>query len=239
MVDLQGGDAPVTFSPRGQLAKRLSILEAAAAVFGRDGFAGASIELIAAEAGVSRQTVYNHHGDKETLFVDVVKNMTGRVNAELFATLATFPDRPRDLQAELVGFASRLAANCMCKPDNMALRKMIEAEGERYPELLTAWREHGPGKLACALAARLANLAHAGFLHIDKPELAARQFMALVFADLQPGPPPWKPPGKADVQSAALDAVSTFLRAYGRPPAFGEAERQAASERGEPALRPA
>ena len=50
----------------------LSILEAAASVFCREGFAGANIDLIAAEAGVSRQTVYNHHGDKENLFVAVV-----------------------------------------------------------------------------------------------------------------------------------------------------------------------
>ena len=41
-------------------------------VFCREGFAGANIDLIAAEAGVSRQTVYNHHGDKEKLFMAVV-----------------------------------------------------------------------------------------------------------------------------------------------------------------------
>ncbi|SDR22594.1 transcriptional regulator, TetR family [Rhizobiales bacterium GAS191] len=203
------------FLPRGQLAKRLSILEAAAAVFRRDGFTGASIEVIAAEAGVSRQTVYNHHGDKETLFIDVVKDMTEHANAELFSTLATFPDRPKDLRVELIGFAMRLARNCLCNREAMALRKIIEAEGERYPELLTAWQEHGPGKLSAALAARLANLAHSGFLDIGNANLAARQFMALVYADLQFGAVPGRPPAEAEIGRAATEAVGTFLKAYG------------------------
>jgi AcrR family transcriptional regulator len=220
----------VTFLLRGQLAKRLSILEAAAVVFRRDGFTGSSIEVIAAEAGVSRQTIYNHHGDKETLFIDVVKDMTGRANAELFATLATFPDRPRDLQAELVGFAMRLASNCLCNCEAMALRKIIEAEGERYPDLLVAWRDHGPGKLSAALAARLANLAHGGFLDIDNADLAARQFMALVHADLQFATLPGKPPAESMIRRAAVDAVSTFLKAYGRKPVAAAALAQSRAE---------
>ncbi len=47
-------------------------------MFCREGFAGANIDLIAAEAGVSRQTVYNHHGDKEKLFIAVVRDLTER-----------------------------------------------------------------------------------------------------------------------------------------------------------------
>src|SRR5690606_10165893 len=62
---------PDTLPPRGHPAKRLSVLDAAAAVFCREGFGGANIDLIAAEAGVSRQTIYNHHGDKQSLFMAV------------------------------------------------------------------------------------------------------------------------------------------------------------------------
>jgi TetR/AcrR family transcriptional regulator, mexJK operon transcriptional repressor len=54
--------------PQGNPRKRRAILDAAGTVFLRDGFARASIDVIAAEAKVSKQTVYNHFGDKERLF---------------------------------------------------------------------------------------------------------------------------------------------------------------------------
>src|ERR1041384_5033354 len=86
--------------PKSHIAKRLSVLEAAAMVFCRDGFSSASIELIAAEAQVSRQTIYNHYGDKEKLFTAVVKDMTERANAGIYTTLASFPDNPSDIEAD-------------------------------------------------------------------------------------------------------------------------------------------
>ncbi|TIX41262.1 MAG: TetR/AcrR family transcriptional regulator, partial [Mesorhizobium sp.] len=182
---MKSGASPDTFPPRSHEAKRISVVEAAASVFCREGFAGANIDLIAAEAGVSRQTVYNHHGDKEKLFIAVVRDLTERCNAGIFATIATFPDQPGDLEADLVGFAVRMNRNCICNRDGRFLRKLIQAEGERYPELFAEWREQGPGRTWSALAARFARLAYAGHLSIDDPDVAARQFLALVNAELQ------------------------------------------------------
>ena len=208
--------SPDIWSPRSHAAKRVSILEAATYVFCREGFAGANIDMIAAEAGVSRQTIYNHHGDKEKLFVAAVRALTERANADFFATLATFPDHPDDLEADLIAFAVRLNRNCICSSDGKFLRKLIQAEGERYPELFAAWREHGPGKTWAALAARLARLAHAGHLDIDDPDIAARQFLALVNADLHVSLMLGEQPDDERRREAATNAVRTFLRAYGK-----------------------
>jgi AcrR family transcriptional regulator len=202
---------------RGHIAKRVSILDAAANVFCREGYGGANIDMIAAEAGVSRQTVYNHHGDKTNLFVAVVREITERTNAGVFATLATFPDQPRDLEADLIDFAMRLNRNCVCNRDGKFLRKLIQTEGERYPELFETWRTDGPGKTWAALAARFARLAHAGFLEIDDPDVAARQFLALVNADLQTSFMLGITPSEEELRIAAANAVRTFLRAYGKP----------------------
>ena len=207
------GSAP---SPaRSHIAKRLSVLEAASIVFCRDGFASASLELIAAEAQVSRQTIYNHYGDKEKLFVAVVKDMTERANVGLFATISSFPDNPANLESELIDFATRLARNCMCNRDCIVLRKLIQAEGQRYPELFAPWRELGPERAWAAIAARFAKLHHAGYLEIDNPDIAARQFQALVNADLYVGTLLGDKPTDAEVRSAATMAVRTFLKAYG------------------------
>ncbi len=201
---------------RGHEAKRASILDAAGSVFCREGFAGANIDHIAAEAGVSRQTVYNHHGDKQKLFIAVVRELTERSNAGIFATLATFPDRPTDLEADLVAFCVRLNRNCVCNREGRFLRRLMQAEGERYPELFSEWRDHGPAKTWSALAARLARLAHAGHLDIDDPDIAARQFLALANADLHMTFMLGGTPSEAEIRSSAVNGMRAFLRAYGR-----------------------
>src|SRR5262245_49340147 len=55
------------------LGKRAAILDAAKRLFLGQGFAGASMDQIASEAGVSKLTVYSHFGDKETLFAAAVR----------------------------------------------------------------------------------------------------------------------------------------------------------------------
>lgn len=199
---------------RGNYNKRCAIISAATAVFVRDGFIGASIDAIADEAGVSRQTIYNQIGDKEKLFAEVVRGITEEGSVRMVATLATFPDHPEDIARELVEFAIRLTRNCLCDENSRALRKLIENEGSRYPELFETWKDYGPGKNWPAISARFARLARAGDIELDDPDLAARQFMALISADLR------NEPGyvatDAELERAARNGVKTFLRAYGK-----------------------
>lgn len=199
---------------RGNYNKRCRIIEAATAVFCRDGYVGASIDAVAAEAGVSRQTIYNQIGDKERLFAEVVRGITERSSALMVKTLATFPSKPHELEEELTEFATRLNRNCVCDEDARALRKLIENEGLRYPELFETWKEYGPGRNWSAIAGRLARLASDGALEVDDPDLAARQFMALISADLPDLPGPDGHPSEEDVRKAARNGVRTFLRAY-------------------------
>ena len=194
----------------------MSVVDAAASVFCREGYAGANIDLIAAEAGVSRQTVYNHHGDKEKLFVAVVRDLTERCNAGIFATIASFPDQPTDLEADLIAFAVRMNRNCICNRDGRFLRKLIQTEGERYPELFAEWREQGPGRTWSALAARFARLAFSGHLSIGDPDVAARQFFALVNAELQITFMLGGVPTEEEVLRSATNGVRTFLSAFAR-----------------------
>lgn len=200
---------------RSHAEKRDSILEAAALVFCREGFAGANIDLVAAEAGVSRQTVYNHHGDKENLFVAVVREVTARSNAIFFETLSRFPDKPGDLEADLTAFAVRLRRDCIYNREGRYLRRLIQSEGERYPQLFADWHEYGPGKTWSALAARFARLALAGYLDLDDPDLAARHFTALINADTQVACMLNDVPSRDEIEDSARSAVRAFLRAYG------------------------
>lgn len=196
--------------------KRRAVLDAAAEVFCREGYAGASIDAVAVEAGVSRQTIYNQIGDKEKLFKAVVADITERSSAAFFALLDTFPVAPENLEAELTTFARHLLDHFMCDRDGQALRTLIATESARYPELFATWREYGPGRKHPAMAARFAQLAHAGYLDLDDASLAARQFSALLLTDLRWNTQFGHTPTEAELQKTAADAVHTFVRAFGK-----------------------
>ncbi|MBU2146377.1 MAG: TetR/AcrR family transcriptional regulator [Alphaproteobacteria bacterium] len=199
---------------RSHEAKRLSIIEAASAVFGREGFSGANLDVIAQEAGVSRQTLYNRHGDKEKLFVAVVGELTTRMAAICVEAMTTFPDEPSHLEDDLTAFALRVNRHCICSRDGYLLRRLVQGESARYPHLFTGWEEQGAAKAWDALATGLEGLARAGWLDIEDAHLAARQFLALIRSDLQVYILLGETPDDETLEKASRSAVRTFLRAF-------------------------
>jgi AcrR family transcriptional regulator len=196
--------------------KRQAILNAAADVFAEQGYAVASIDAIAARAGVSRQTIYNQLGDKDNLFKVVVTEITERSTAGFFRVLDTFPVAPKDIEKELTEFSVRLLRKAICDPSGRWLRKLVETEGVRFPQLFETWKEYGPGKKYPAVAARLAQLAHAGYLELDDPALAARQFIALLAMDLRIDQQLGRQTPDEEIEQMAANATRTFLRAFGK-----------------------
>lgn len=79
----RGGDRRLTPERRRQLT-RDALIDAAADVFSRDGYHGASLQDIAEAAGFTRGAVYSNFSGKEDLFFAVVE----RSNAELLAAYA-------------------------------------------------------------------------------------------------------------------------------------------------------
>ncbi|KRB07914.1 TetR/AcrR family transcriptional regulator [Lysobacter sp. Root690] len=72
--------------------KRAAILEAAAAEFRQAGYDATSMDRVAASAGVSKRTVYNHFPSKEVLFGHILQQLMQRGGAS--PELAYRPDRP-------------------------------------------------------------------------------------------------------------------------------------------------
>ncbi|MEB0047880.1 MULTISPECIES: TetR/AcrR family transcriptional regulator [unclassified Pseudomonas] len=62
--------------------KREAIIQAAIAEFRTNGFDITSMDKIAATAGVSKRTVYNHFPSKEELFAEILNQLWERVTAE-------------------------------------------------------------------------------------------------------------------------------------------------------------
>jgi NAD(P)-dependent dehydrogenase (short-subunit alcohol dehydrogenase family) len=73
--------------------KRRAILDAAATVFLRNGYVGASMDEIAALAAVSKQTVYKHFADKERLFSEIVVGTVDEAGDRVHAEVVDLTDR--------------------------------------------------------------------------------------------------------------------------------------------------
>ncbi|MEU6234276.1 TetR/AcrR family transcriptional regulator [Kitasatospora sp. NPDC047058] len=211
-----GAPAPAAGSRR-MPEKRQAITRAAAVVFGREGYTRASVDAIAAEAGVSKRTVYNHFGDKEKLFLSVALETAD----ELTEIIAALADRHLhkivDLEADLTAFALDRARAVLNAGEHFALGRTIRAEAGNIPrDVLNAWLDAGPLASQRDLAAHFGRLADQGLLHLDDAALAATQFTLLTFS----GAADASFFGAIELPEAALEAgvtagIRAFLRLYG------------------------
>jgi AcrR family transcriptional regulator len=172
--------SPQAPSRKGQAAKERAIAEAATRVFLRYGYTDASVDAIAAEACVAKQTVYNHFGGKDQLFRSVIsqaqQSMGGNPDpAALEEWLAT----SRDLDADLRTFG-REAVRAVLREDIVALRRLVIAERDRHPELLAEWARPRPA-IEQALARAISRQAQGGTLDVPDVDLAARQLLGVIF----------------------------------------------------------
>ena len=159
--------------------KREAIMAAAFDVFARQGYAATSLDDIATATGVSRQTVYNHFGDKERLFLAVVDAELKATLERLRAATEGFPANPGNAEKYLLTLARRMAETFL-SPRTAAVRLLVQSEVPRHPQVLELWRAHATVPVWSALIGHLARLAHAGILQIDDPARAAGQFVTLV-----------------------------------------------------------
>ena len=76
-----------------QARTRAALIDAAGRVFVQRGFQGASVELIAAEAGFTRGAFYSNFASKEELFAEVLQERVYSIYRGM-AEAAAGPDRP-------------------------------------------------------------------------------------------------------------------------------------------------
>ena len=160
--------------------KRNAILEAATTLFLQNGYLGTSMDEIAALAGVSKQTVYKHFADKESLFTAIVSAAVDAAGDPVLADATALADSD-DLEADLRAFARELLEQVVQRP-LMQLRRLVIGEANRFPELGRAFFERGAGRSTAALAEAFERLIARGLLGAHDPELAAAHFNWLVMA---------------------------------------------------------
>ncbi|MDR8726790.1 TetR/AcrR family transcriptional regulator [Burkholderia pseudomultivorans] len=192
--------------------KRTAIVEAAIEEFLAAGYDATSMDRIAARAGVSKRTIYNHFPGKETLFTAILHKLwdasqTGGATAysddlPLRGQLLALLDRKLHLLNDEAFLAlARVAIGAAIHSPERA-RDMVERLGEREEDL-TVW---------------IRTAASAGRLSVTDPVFAAQQLHGMVKAfafwpQLTMGQPPLGEPEQRKVAEAAADM---FLACYAR-----------------------
>lgn len=200
--------APPSGAPRRLTdRKRLAILAAAAEQFRTLGFEASSMDKIAANAGVSKRTVYNHFPSKDELFAETLVQLFERSAAAL--DLAYRLDA--SLRAQLTELMT-IKVRAMADQDFLDLARVAIAEGMHAPERARAIvarlgeREEG---VTVWIRAALAD----GKLKECDPVYAATLLQGLVKAmAFWPQVTMGAPPLASEAQAAVVDAaVSMFL----------------------------
>jgi len=209
--------------PPRKLEKQIAIAGASCAVFGREGYTRASVDALAAAAGVSTRTLYNHFpGGKAELFRTVVRWTSSEVRDAQLARMHALldperPPRPDDLEHDLVALARAFVGLMADYPDHFALVRHIHAEADHVPpEVLQAWRDAGPGPVGRALADVMAGLAAAGLIDVhDDAAMAGAHFTALTSHSIvQLSHYGVLPLPKEETDRLIAGGVAAFLRAY-------------------------
>jgi len=208
--------APVGPGRPKDLAKRAAILEAAERMFLQQGYEGVSMDQIAAEAGVSKLTVYSHFGDKDTLFTEAAaRYCEQQMPDSVFEPAPDTPVRERLLEVAEAFFTMVSSPEAVAGHRLLCTPQMVE---KGLPQRF--WKG-GPERVQSAFASLLRRRIETGDLAIEDALVptAAAQFFVLLKGDLhQRMVFDCDDAGDCARQRRAhLEAsVDMFLRAYGR-----------------------
>ena len=196
--------------------RRQRIIRAAISVFAENGYGASSTAHIAAEAGVSKETIYSYFGNKAGLLREALTSLVatpeGAVDPEpaaRFTTQAEFRAHLRSLAAGLV--------SDLTQPQYLALARIVVAETPRDPALPEMFRQALAGRVLASVASEVVAAQRAGVIDAEvDAATAARAFvgplLTYVLLDglLRPPDEIRRPPAEA------VDAqVALFCRAVG------------------------
>lgn len=152
------------------------LLDCALEVFLDRGYDHATIDGIAATAGMAKRTIYARYADKESLFRAAVERAIDRwvVPVEDLHALDT-----GDLEETLIAVATARLRSAV-SPDGVRLQRILNAEAYRFPDLSRIAYERGSQPAVRFIAEVLARHAAAGSIAVDDPELLGTSFLSLV-----------------------------------------------------------
>ncbi len=196
-------------------AKRDQILAGARRVFLRDGFAAANTDAIAAEAKVSKRTLYVYYPSKEELFAGIMRELSleNPQTRALESMEEMAPGSEEELRRDLLELANKIVATMM-QPGYLALLRTTIADTHRFPQLGGLFRATVPERAMRSFAVFIERSRERGVVGsgVDG-ETAARMFVgplltyAVLDGLLAEGPP--RPPAQEKIE----EIVELYMKA--------------------------
>ena len=153
------------------------VLDAARQVFLERGFEAATVEEVAARAGVSKATVYSNFHDKDALLVAMIDRVTSESEVILSAAVAPL-DEGGDLRERLTRMAAALARGVL-RPEVVQLRRLAISTASSFPASALLYWQRGPSSTIDMLEQRL------GALGFEDPRERAALFAYALIGPLQ------------------------------------------------------
>lgn len=157
--------------------KRSALVDVARRHFFEHGYSTSNLDRIAADADISKVTIYSYFGSKEGLFLQVMDDVIERLSE---------PSSPPQVDDhEQLGAYLRLTADdlvaTVTDPDVVGMRRVLIAEQPRHPALAQRWRE----ATVDATISQLTQVMQSSDPQIDETsaEDLARQFLWMVIGD--------------------------------------------------------
>jgi AcrR family transcriptional regulator len=196
-----------------RILRERRILDAALTVFSQKGFVSASMDDIAAQAGLSKPTLYQYFPSKDELF-------TAMMTEERDHMLESFEyPTASGMVAELYAFSWHYA-DVVLRPDMLNLARLIIGEAQRLPDVGRAYQASGPDRVLAGMIVYLERQRAAGRLVFDDAELAAEDLWGLILSAPRNKAlhSPDAVPDRATIERYIRNGLRVFLRAYSTAP---------------------
>ncbi|MBT9382603.1 TetR/AcrR family transcriptional regulator [Pseudooceanicola sp. CBS1P-1] len=161
--------------------RRAALLEAAYEVFVREGYAGATVEAIAQQAGMSKRTLYRFFRDKKQLLHALVK-----AHQTDSPPSAPVPDPEAPIRQELRNLLVNVLTTLL-EPRQVALLRLVISETPNASDVTEEYLKVNLTGLFGSLNSRFAQLREAGAIRTANPEETAGLMLSAAL-----GPLLWK-----------------------------------------------
>ncbi|WP_029003604.1 TetR/AcrR family transcriptional regulator [Azorhizobium doebereinerae] len=204
---------PATGRPRGRprtasdADRRAGILKAALRLFQAEGYAGTTTEMVAAEARISKQTLYRLFPSKAELFRALVIDHR--------ATMLELPLQRAGLPLdEAIAAVFRFDLSPEAEQERRAFVHLAMREGHDVPEIHAILREAGPDASRRMLAEWLAAQAETGAIVLEDADSAARMLMDMLFGAMLHFSDPRHGPPTGPARAARLVHLKRCVRTF-------------------------
>jgi len=191
------------------------IVEAARSHFNAHGLERANVDAIAADAGVSKMTIYSHFASKEGLFEAVVRDRTDRVVGGVAGVETLDPTQP---QKALLAIGEQFLALAR-EEDTLGQFRLIYGAAAVQREACRVFYRQGADRVIGDLMAYLRRADAQGTLNIRRPRQAADLFRSIFLGDGHiRGLMMLDMPDARENRALLREAVRVFMAAYAKAP---------------------